>query len=403
VIALLAAAAGAAAWLRVAWVGILTDLRVDHLSGVDPDAPPPGGWPPLTVVVPARDEAAGVEPAVRSLLAQDYPELRVVAVDDRSVDGTGEILDRLAAGEPRLRVVHVRELPPGWLGKNHACALGAEAADDGFVLFTDGDVVFAPGALRRAVAYARAHGLGHLVALPRLVAPGLLERAFVSTFAALVNPAFRTWELRRAGSSAYVGIGAFNLVRRDAYLATGGHRRLRLEAVDDVKLGIVLRRSGVPQGAVDSDGMVSVRWNAGFLASWAGLVKNAFAGTEYRWSVALASAAALLVTSAGPALAALLGGGAARAVGLLGWLTGAAVVGTVARRFGGGSGAEGLLLPVTGSALAAVVLTSAAVTTLRGGIVWRGTRYPLAELRAGCVRERDWPPASAVGWNGPAC
>ena len=399
---LLAAAAGLLAWLRVAWVGILTDRVVERLPDVPPD-PPPGGWPPLTVVVPARDEARGVEAAVRSLLAQDYPGIRVVAVDDRSTDGTGAILDRLAAGEERLRVLHVTELPPGWLGKNHACALGAEAADDGFVLFTDGDVVFAPGALRRSVAYARAHGLGHLVALPRLVAPGFLERAFVSTFAALVNPAFRTWELRRAGTPAYVGIGAFNLVRRDAYLATGGHRRLRLEAVDDVKLGIVLRRSGVPQGAVDSDGMVSVRWNAGFLASWAGLVKNAFAGTEYRWSVALASAAALLVTSAGPVLAALLGGGAARAVGLLGWLTGAAVVGTVARRFGGGSGAEGLLLPVTGSALAAVVLTSAVLTTLRGGIVWRGTRYPLAELRAGCVRERDWPPASAVGWNGPAC
>lgn len=400
---LLAAAAGAVAWLRVAWVGILTDRRVDHLARVSVEPPPPGGWPPLTVVVPARDEAAAIEASVRSLLGQDYPDLRVVAVDDRSVDGTGAILDRVAAGEPRLRVVHVRELPGGWLGKNHACAAGAEAADDGFLLFTDGDVVFAPGALRRAVAYARAHGLGHLVALPRLVAPGLLERAFVSTFAALVNPAFRTWELRRAGTAAHVGIGAFNLVRRDAYRRTGGHGRLRLEAVDDVKLGLVLRRSGVPQGAIDSDGMVSVRWNAGFLASWAGLVKNAFAGTEYRWGVAIATSAALVVTSAGPAAAAIAGDGLARATGLLGWIAGAAVVGTVARRFGGGSGIEGLLLPFTGTALAAVVLASATMTTLRGGIVWRGTLYPLAELRAGCVRERDWPPGSAVGWGGPSC
>ncbi len=400
---LLVAAAGTLAWLRVAWVGILTDRCVDRLPDA-PDARPPGGWPSLTVVVPARDEAPGVEAAVRSLLSQDYPELRVVAVDDRSTDGTGEILDGLAADEPRLRVTHVRELPAGWLGKNHACAAGADAAGDGFLLFTDGDVVFAPGALRRAVAYARAHDLGHLVALPRLLAPGLLERAFVSTFAALVNPAFRTWELRRPGTSAYVGIGAFNLVWRDDYLRTGGHGRLRLEAVDDVKLGIVLRRSGVRQGAVDAGGLVSVRWNAGFRASWVGLLKNAFAGTEYRWSVALASSLALAVTSLGPVLAALLAQGTVvRATGLLGWLTGAAVVGTVARRFGGGSGLEGLLLPITGTALAAVVLTSAALTTARGGIVWRGTRYPLAELRAGCVRERDWPPEAAVGWIPPPC
>ena len=400
---LLAAAAGALAWLRVAWVGVRTDRCIDRLPAA-PDDRPRGGWPSLTVVAPARDEARGVEAAVRSLLSQDYPALRVVAVDDRSTDGTGEILDRLAAGEPRLGVVHVGELPPGWLGKNHACAAGADAAEDGFLLFTDGDVIFAPGALRRAVAYAAAHDLGHLVALPRLIAPGILERAFVSTFAALVNPAFRTWELRRPGTAGYVGIGAFNLVRRDAYLRTGGHRLLRLEAVDDVKLGIVLRRSGVRQGAVDSGGLVSVRWNAGFRASWAGLVKNAFAGTEYRWSVALASSLALAVTSLGPVLAAVLAPGTiARLVGLLGWLTGAAVVGTVARRFGGGSGLEGLLLPFTGTALATVVLTSAVLTTARGGIVWRGTRYPIGDLRAGCVRERDWPPEATVGWNLPPC
>jgi hypothetical protein len=403
VLLLAAAVLGALAWLRVAWVGILTDRSVDRL-GDGPADPPPGGFPPLTVVVPARDEAARIEGAVRSLLAQDYPGIRVVAVDDRSRDATGAILDRLAAGDGRLSVVHVTDLPPGWLGKNHACALGAEAAVDGWLLFTDGDVFFAPGALRRAVAYAEQHRLGHLVALPRLVAPGFLERAFVATFAALVNPAFRTWELRRPGTAAYAGIGAFNLVRRADHLRTGGHRLLRLEAVDDVKLGVVLRRSGVPQGAVDSCGQVSVRWNAGFVASWVGLLKNAFAGTEYRWSVALATAAALAVTSAGPAAAALAGPGVAtRVAGVVGWLLGAAVVGVVARRFAGGAGLEGLLLPLTGTALASVILASAVVTTARGGIVWRGTRYPLAELRAGCVRERDWSPARAVGWDPPSC
>jgi hypothetical protein len=398
-LAIVLAAAAALWWTRLAWVGLLTDRRVDRLARVAPEAPP-GGWPALAVVVPARDEARGVEAAVRSLLAQDYPGLAVVAVDDRSTDGTGAILDRLAAGSPRLRVVHVAGLPPGWLGKNHACARGAEAATGRWLLFTDGDVVFAPGALRRAVAYAESRDLGHLVALPRLVAPGLLERAFVAAFAAFANAAFRTWELRRPGTAGFIGVGAFNLVRVDAYRRAGGHERLRLEAVDDVKLGLVLRRSGARQGAIDSGGLVSVRWNAGFRASWAGLLKNAFAGAEFRWGVALSAAAVAAVASLAPAAAALLAPwGVARGLGLYGLLCSAAVVGTVARRFGGGSGAEGLLLPIAGTALALAVVASAAAATVRGGIVWRGTRYPLAALREGCVRVADWPRDAAVGWD----
>jgi len=395
------AAAGLSAlwWARAAWFGLLTELRVDRLPLCPADAPP-GGWPALTVVVPARDEARGVEAAVRSLLLQDYPGLRVVAVDDRSTDGTGAILDRLAAESRRLEVLHVRDLPEGWLGKNHACARGAEAAGGRWLLFTDGDVLFAPGALRRATAYAESRSLGHLVALPRLLAPGLLERAFVSTFASFANLAFRTWELRRPATSAFIGIGAFNLVRRDEYLRAGGHGRLRLEAVDDVKLGMVLRRTGVRQGAVASGGMVSVRWNKGFRASWAGLLKNAFAGAEYRWSLALAAASGLALLSAAPVAAALFASSpGARALGLAGVVLSSAVVGTVARRVAGASGLEGVLLPVAGPALAAALLASAAAATLRGAVVWRDTRYPLAALRHGCVRVRDWPSDAAVGWD----
>ncbi len=399
--ALWTVAAGLAAffWARAAWVGVLTENRLDELP-LSPPTAPPGGWPALTVVVAARDEARGVEVAIRSLLDQDYPDLSVLAVDDRSTDGTAEILDRLARQAARLRVLHIRELPEGWLGKNHACARGAEAAGGRWLLFTDGDVVFAPSALRRATAYAESRGLGHLVALPRLVAPGALERAFVATFAAFANLVFRTWELRRPGTSAFIGIGAFNLVRRDDYLRAGGHERLRLEAVDDVKLGMVLRRSGVRQGAIASGGMVSVRWNAGFLASWAGLLKNAFAGAEYRWSLALAAAAGLAFVSAAPLAASVLSRApVARAIGIAGVALSSAVVGTVARRVGGASGAEGLLVPVTGPALAAALLASAAAATFRGAIVWRDTRYPLRVLRRGCVRARDWRSDAAVGWD----
>lgn len=394
-----ASAAAAAGWAWLTVRGYRTLRFLDRLPD-EPDGPPPGGWPRLSAIVPCRDEAPQVEAALLSLLAQDYPDLEVIAVDDRSGDATGAILDRLAAENPRLAVLHLAALPDGWLGKNHACRVGAARASGDFLLFTDGDVHFGPGALRRAVAYAGHRRLGHLAALPRLLAGGFWERAFVAAFATLAAFATRPWGLRRKGAPGFVGVGAFNLVRRDAYRAVGGHDRLRLEVVDDVKLGLLLRRSGVRQGAVDSAGLVSVRWQAGFLASMRGLMKNAFAALEYRWVSALSLSAALVFLAAAPLAAALLApAAAARAVGMAGWLLGMAVHGTVARRLAGGSGLEGVVHPACGLALASVFPLSAAAAALRGGIVWRGTRYPLAALRAGCLRVDDLPADRAVGWE----
>jgi hypothetical protein len=393
-----AAALALAAWVRLAWLG-----RADRRALVRlPPAALPERSGDVTIVVPCRDEALSVERAMRSLLSQDLPGLQIVAVDDRSRDGTGEILDRLAARDPRLEVVHVRVLPDGWLGKNHACHAGARRARGAWLLFTDADVVFAPDALRRALAAARAHGLGHLAVVPRFVAPGLLERAFVTAFAAVLAPLVGVRELRRPGTRAYFGVGAFNLVRRDAYERAGGHARLPLEVVDDVKLGLLLRRSGVPQGGADSGGLVSVRWQHGFLPSVLGLVKNAFAALEYRPLRAVAAAA--MGVAGGVLPVALLALGPTPLVrGLAAAALAVAVLhhAEAARRLAGSSGAEGLLMPLCAVLLSAVVLGSAVAVRARGGVVWRGTHYPLERVRAGCLREEDLPASGAVGWGGP--
>ncbi len=396
-LALAAAALSLAAWARLAWLG-----HADRRALVRLPEGAEGPLPPVTAIVPCRNEARSVERAMRSLLAQDLPDLQVVAVDDRSEDGTGAILDRLAAEDPRLEVVHVTALPEGWLGKNHACAAGARRARGAWLLFTDADVVFAPEALSRAATAARRHGLGHLAVVPRFVAPGLLERAFVTAFAALLAPFVGVRDLRRPGTRAYFGVGAFNLVRREAYERAGGHGRLPLEVVDDIKLGLLLRRSGVPQGVADCAGLVSVRWQHGFLPSVLGLVKNAFAALEYRPLRAAAAAAlgfaggvlpvALLV--AGPGALVRILAGAALAVAALHHAE-------AARRLSGASGAEGLLMPACAILLSAVVLASAAAAWARGGVVWRGTHYPLARVRAGCLRDEDLPVSGAVGWGEP--
>ncbi|MFL5303984.1 MAG: glycosyltransferase [Polyangia bacterium] len=391
-----------AMWVRFAWlfrrVAALPDLRREPA-----DAPPAGGaWPKLTVVVACRNEAASVRRAVSSLLAQDYPAYEVVAVDDRSEDATGSILRELAAAHAALRVARVDVLPAGWLGKTNAMHQGAAAATGDWILFTDADVLFAPGALRRSVAWVERERLGHGVALPHFIAPGWWERAFVSLFGLLLLVAQRADDLRRARSRGYIGVGAFNLVRRDAYLGIGGHTRLRLEVADDLKLGLVLRRSGVRQGCADSGGLVSVRWQHGFRASMRGLLKNFFAGAEYRWRGILRIVIGLPLATTFPAaylVWALARGslGAAAGVAALAWVISTALLADSARRFAFGRGPEGLLLPVMGPCVAGVALASALGTTVRKGIVWRGTRYALSDLKAGVVSEAHWPTDNAPG------
>jgi hypothetical protein len=416
-VALLAAAVAAlalAGWTRLAWIGLADRRALLRLlpgglpgasapAGPGPRAPPaqPGGGETVTAIVPCRDEALGVERAMRSLLAQDVEALQVVAVDDRSSDATGAILARLAAADPRLEVVRVDALPEGWLGKNHACHAGAQRARGDWLLFTDADVVFAPDALRRALDAAGAHRLGHLAVLPRFVAPGLLERAFVTGFAALLAPFVRVRDLRRPRTRAYFGVGAFNLVRRADYERAGGHRRLSLEVVDDVKLGLLLRRSGVAQGVADSGGLVQVRWQHGFLPSVLGLVKNAFAALEYRPGRAIASALAAAFAGAAPLAVLVAGPGLIpRALAAAALALAVAHHAEAARRLSGSSGAEGLLMPLCAVLLGAVVAGSAAAAWARGGVVWRGTRYPLERVRAGCLRDDELSPAAAVGWDG---
>lgn len=385
------------AWLRFAWI-LVRIGRLPELARLSPDLPAGVAWPRVSVVIACRNEEAGVRQAVTSLLAQDYAPYEVVVVDDRSEDATGAILREVAAGHPALRLVRVDELPAGWLGKTNALQQGAAGATGDWLLFTDADVVFAPDTLRRAISWALRDGLGHAVALPRFVAPGFLERSFVSLFGMFLLLDLRVDELGRAGSRAHIGVGAFNLVRRDAYLSIGGHQRLRLEVADDVKLGLLLRRSGVRQGCADSGGLVRVRWQRGFVASMRGLVKNFFAGLEFRWLGTLRTLLLIPLATTFPAICLALGPGAGvRLLGAAAFAVPLVLQGASARRLAGGDGTEGLLLPFAGVCLAFVALASALAATLRGAVIWRGTRYPLRDLQTGGVREADWPPDRAPG------
>ncbi len=349
------------------------------------DLPPLAGpLPRVSILIPARNEERNLEEALRSVLALDYDNLEIDVVDDRSTDRTGEILDRMARTDPRLRVVHVRELPPGWLGKNHALWLGAGSATGEFLLFTDADVVLAPSALRRAVGAMVADRLDHLTASPEIARPSALFEMFIGAFALFFALFTKPWKAKDPQSPHHVGIGAFNLVRASAYRAAGGHQAIAMRPDDDLKLGKLLKKNGFRPEFVFGQGALRVEWYASVRELIQGLMKNAFSGVDYRVSVVVVATVAQLATWVWPFLALVLTSGPTRWLNLasvlvllgLCWIN-APLAGV--RRW------HGVGFPLATLLFLYIVWRAMLLTLWNGGIDWRGTHYPLAELKANKV------------------
>ena len=191
--------------------------------------------PIVSILVAARDEAAVLPQALPTLLEQDYPHYEVIVVNDRSRDGTPKILDRFAHKYDNLRVVHLAELPPGWIGKPHAMFRAYRQAQGEWLVFSDADVRFAPDALREVMAVAKERGWEHVNILPQLELVGFWEKTVLSFWALSSIVWLEPWRVSDPRSRKYFGFGALQALRRDTYEAIGTHRRLAMEIVDDVK------------------------------------------------------------------------------------------------------------------------------------------------------------------------
>lgn len=358
--------------------GALFTPRMDRLKD-----PPPPQWPRLSVIVAACNEATTLEAALNTLLAQTYPNLELVVVNDRSTDATGDILDRMAAADPRVLPVHIHTLPEGWLGKVHAFHQAAQKATGSLLLFTDADVHFAPGVLHNVVAAVEAQKLDHVTVFPQMKDLSVPAEMAVAAFGNLLLGASNAPGVARPGARAVVGVGAFNLVRRDVLMRSLGMEWIRMDVADDLALAILMREAGARRMVLLGCGLVSLQWYPSLPAMVRGLEKNMF-GAAGRYSVArmLGLVLALLLMVLCPYAALfhpwpLVQGLGALALGL------SLVMGVAAHKVMGIRVVPALLMQ-PGLLFTAYAMARSMVVVLRdGGVRWRGAFYPLGQLKEG--------------------
>ena len=347
--------------------------------------------PEVVLIFAARDETVGVAAATRSMLDEIGPDphARLIAVDDRSTDGTGAILDHLASTSSRFEIRHVTDLPAGWLGKTHALQVAASAVDTGtrWLLFTDADVVFAPGAVRRAVAYAEATGVDQVTVSPAVATRSVGERIFVSLFGLLFSMYCPIGRLSDRRSRVHIGVGAFNLVRREAFEAIGGFRHLALSVDDDMRLGQSLKYAGYSMRLLLGAGAVSVRWQEGTWGMIRGIEKNFFAGLKFRLTRAVLVGSGVVVLGIAPFVALGVGPIWTRIVAGVGVVSIATIL-AGSHRQSRIAWTYVVFMPVAAGLILFALARSVVVTIRRGGINWRDHHYPLIALKTH-VRERD--------------
>ncbi len=351
----------------------------------------PVEWASITVVVPARNEAKAIAATLHTLLTSDYPNLKIIAVDDRSIYGTGELMEAAAAssdvGDKNLLVLHVTELPAGWLGKPYAMALAAASADSDWLLFTDGDVRFAPDVFGRAMIYAEQSRADHIVVYPTMIVKGLAERGFLAFFQNLSVWAGRPWKISDARAKRdFIGVGAFNMIRRSVYEELGGYAVMPMEVLEDMCLGYRVKHAGYAQRVAFARDMIRIRWAESVMGMVENLTKNIFAAFRFRSYLLLAACVGILLLCLTP-FAALAVSGPARWAGIV---TLIALL-LLHLRYWPQTRLSPLYLAFFSLGMLLLLYTllrSLVLTHWRGGVLWRGTLYPLAELRREAGRWR---------------
>ena len=371
----------------VIWIAATIDALVGFrkLDSLE-TAEAAGQEPLLSVIVAARNEEEHILQSIRTQLNQTYKNTEWILVNDRSDDGTDKVMENLVRLDSRIKVIHIDSLPEGWLGKNHALYKGYQRAAGNLILFTDADVMYHPEAFSKAVGYFKKHGLDHLTAAPNLSAKPFWLKAFVAFFLFGFSYYKRPWLSNNPRSKTGVGIGAFNMVTRSSYEKIGTHEYIKMRPDDDLQLGMLVKRMGLKQRIVTAMTLIEVEWYQSLSDALAGLEKNTFAGLHYRISMVLFSVFGVFVSQVVPFFTLFSENQAVAILSAVNLVFLAFLYVLVTKKMTRFSPWLFLVLPFTALLFIFSILRASYLTFKRGGIIWRGTKYTLAELRKNRIR-----------------
>lgn len=365
------------AWIAVCIYLLVNSRKISYLKHISLPLNLPE--PSVAIIIAVKDEEREVEQALSSVCRLDYTNYSIVVINDRSADRTSEILQRIAQKNASISIITIKDLPPGWLGKNHALYQGYLASSEEWLLFTDADIIYKTTALKKAISYALHHHIDHLTALPEITSPSSLFKSVMNTFAMMLEIRLRPWSACDPSSNASIGVGAFNLVKRSAYEKAGTHIPISLRPDDDLQLGDLIKKSGCRQDVVYGEEEISLAWYNSLSEFVKGLMKNTFSVANYHLPTAIAMAIMTFVIFVVPIPVLLIQGlrGLFMATGIL-----LSQILLMQYKKGiHGKWWHALMIPFAGLIMIFIILKSAFKTLKQGGIYWRDSFYPLEELK----------------------
>jgi len=380
-------------FLAVLWVWRVADAAfgmrtISDIASPAWDRPVTANAPRISIIVPALDEEDQIESGLRSLVQLDWPNYEVIAVDDRSTDRTLEVMQHVAREhdtQHRLKIIHIEMLPDGWLGKPHAMWTAAQQATGDYLLFTDADIVFHPEVLRRAMAYALHSKADHLVVFPTHIDWSISKKIILAGFNMLFVFGHRPWKTADPKSRDHIGVGAFNMVKRSAYEKIGTFAALKMEIIEDMRLGKLIKDNGLAQRNVLGKDLILLPWGSGAVHIINNLTKNFFALMHFSVRRTLGFCFLLLFFNLTPFLGIWVAPGLAKlpfAVSLLAILClyiGMAMTTPIWPQYF-------FLHPISTGMLIYTMFVSMFTTLRHSGVIWRGTHYSLEELRRGLIK-----------------
>jgi glycosyltransferase involved in cell wall biosynthesis len=349
--------------------------KIPVLANVNANVP--SQWPSLSIIIPACNEEETIDGAMSTFMELDYPNFEIIAVNDRSTDQTGARLEKLAEKIDPLRVIHIKELPTGWLGKVHAMHVASKEAKGDFLIYADADVHFAPQALRKIIAMVVEKNLDHCTIMPGSIGTTFSLECLINAFMGFFCLVTGAGQVNEGKAGRYVGAGAFNLVRRSLFEQTEGWEWLRLEIADDVGLAFMMHRHQAKSFVVFGKNLLSLQWYKDIPGMVRGMEKNTFAAA-CRFSIFRAISACVLILAIW--VAPLISFWTPFwGLGIVALLTG--IINPLTGHSAGDSRLAAVLAWVYTPIFPLIVLRSMYITLSNNGIAWRGTFYPLKELK----------------------